>query len=204
MNVTNGLIGGIDTTDNLFGRFHALKAFGVNFVFKYCVPTRAFPTKAWSSSEVDGAVAVGIKRGHLFERLASIDEFTIGQAEEDAVNALGAMICDRVAVGKVCVFCVDFDATEEEANGPILDYFSAVHRRFIPTGYLVGVYGSGLVCSIVKGAGVAHCSMLAQSVGWQGSETYQDWDFKQLLEVAPMKLNADCLLAKPSALQFLS
>ena len=76
-------------------------------------------------------------------------------------------------------FAVDYDASESEVDGVISDYFKGVVSVISGSNYLVGVYGSGLVCEKIKAAGYAGYTWLAQSTGWRGSQTYKDYNLRQ-------------------------
>lgn len=86
-------------------------------------------------------------------------------------------------------FAVDYDATRKEVKSLIVEYFKGIVDAFNNISqsrprYLVGVYGSGLVCETMKSVGHAKYTWLAQSTGWSGSKTYKDYNIKQLAEKA--------------------
>lgn len=86
-------------------------------------------------------------------------------------------------------FAVDYDATKKEVESVITEYFKGVVDAFNNISqnkpkYLIGVYGSGLVCKTMKSIGHALYTWLAQSTGWSGSKTYKDYNIKQLAEKA--------------------
>jgi peptidoglycan hydrolase-like protein with peptidoglycan-binding domain len=84
-------------------------------------------------------------------------------------------------------FSVDYDALEEDVDGPVSSYFEGLAKAFNELGrnnpkYKIGVYGSGLVCGKIKGSGLASYSWLAQSTGWCESDIYNDYNIKQLAQ----------------------
>lgn len=82
-------------------------------------------------------------------------------------------------------FTVDYDATSAQISGGIQDYFRAVSSTMNSLGaagdydFLVGVYGSGNVCSQMIVSGLV-TRWLAGATGWGGSSTYSGWDIKQV------------------------
>jgi len=82
-------------------------------------------------------------------------------------------------------FAVDYDATQADLNGPITSYFQGIRDGFNTISnndpsYIVGVYGSGLVCSGILSANLASYSWLTMSGGWRGSRTFNAYNIKQL------------------------
>lgn len=57
-------------------------------------------------------------------------------------------------------------------------YHPSSYSRWPPSGTM-WVYGSGAVCARLSGAGLASCTWLARSIGWRGSQDYQEWNLKQ-------------------------
>jgi hypothetical protein len=84
-------------------------------------------------------------------------------------------------------FAIDYDASEEDVDGVISEYFKGIIDSFKQISnnnpmYFIGVYGSGFVCKSMMDASLAAYSWLAQSTGWRGSKTYKDYNIKQLAE----------------------
>jgi hypothetical protein len=85
-------------------------------------------------------------------------------------------------------FAVDYDASPEDTAGVITEYFNGIQQAFNTISrnspvYVPGVYGSGLVCSTILNAGLAAFAWLAQSTGWRGSKTFQNYNIKQGKEI---------------------
>lgn len=85
-------------------------------------------------------------------------------------------------------FAVDYDATQNDINNSIVAYFQGIKDGFntISGGnpiYDVGVYGSGLVCSTLLIRNLVNFTWLAESMGWQGSRTFTNYNIKQSLEI---------------------
>jgi hypothetical protein len=84
-------------------------------------------------------------------------------------------------------FAVDYDASLADITKPIDEYFQGIYESFNQIGkgnprYLIGVYGSGMVCkSLLKKNKVTH-SWLAQSSGWRGYKSFTNYNIKQLKE----------------------
>ena len=88
-------------------------------------------------------------------------------------------------------FSVDYDASEEEVNGQIKEYFKAVSEMILLDGYNVGVYGSGLVCRIIKSSGLASYTWLALAKDWRESTNYKDWNINQLENITLFGVEVD-------------
>jgi len=61
------------------------------------------------------------------------------------------------------------------------------HRRH----YTIGIYGSGAVCTAMLNAGLAEYAWLSQSMGFNGSSTFTNWNIKQGMPLTICGLNAD-------------
>jgi hypothetical protein len=88
---------------------------------------------------------------------------------------------------------VDFDAAQMVVAGAIHDYFQGIADGFATISrnnpaYLVGVYGSGLVCSWLKRRNLVTHTWLSQSMGWTGSRDFKDWNILQHLQGDPYRL----------------
>jgi len=195
---------GIDTVGSTFEKAHALYDLGVRVVFKYSENTHTYPEKTFDRDMIVGLSTMGIRRGYIFERFDTVAEFADGNAEVYARIASGKMNADGARQNTLCVFCVDFDASDDELENLIVPFFEKVHGLMKADGYFIGVYGSGKVCARVKGLGFAHCSYLAQSSGWEGTSEYEDWDIKQHESATVCGLDVDWIEVKPSVLAYLA
>lgn len=156
---------GIDTADVTTGKAHELLAAGVQAVGIYLREDRA-PKEA-----VDGLRSVGIKVFSIWERgyPTSADYFASERGTSDAAEACSYADSLGQPPATPIFACVDCDVSPDACR----DYMAAFHAECSKSGYLAGVYGSGLVCSTFVAEGIAHYGYLAQSSGWPGFEDYK-------------------------------
>lgn len=111
-----------------------------------------------------------------------------GRGEFDAKQALAQAQRLAQPAGTAIYFGVDgADARYGQGNQfgreQLTHYFRQVSRVFEGSGYEIGVYGSGFVCSLLKDRlGIAHYCWLSQSPGHPMSRDYEArgaWDLKQ-------------------------
>ena len=94
-------------------------------------------------------------------------------------------------------FAVDYDASFDDVNSAVRKYFEGVNSAltsFAASGnarYRVGVYGSGLTCSAVTGAGLASQGWLAQATGWRGHGAYTSWSISQGMPTTACGMSVD-------------
>lgn len=173
---------GFDTTDSVLGHGKEIKAAGYSWVMKYALPSADFPCKAWTKQELAELRIFGIKAGVVFETSNDIAHFTAANGAADAAKAVQALKLLKAPAGTTIFYSVDFDATRDELLNQILWYARAFRATAKESGFLVGVYGSGLVSQVLKAAGLAHFGWLAQSEGWAEYEqalAVDLWDIKQ-------------------------
>ena len=137
---------------------------------------------------VEGLHSVGVHLFSIWERGTPTrpEYFTEGQALADARSAVEfAGILGQPKAGPDQIeandfpansqiyFCVDYDASAGDVTGPIENYFKILRQICKSEGYLPSVYGSGLTCSILTNAGLAHSGFLAQSDGWRNYDLFR-------------------------------
>jgi hypothetical protein len=101
-------------------------------------------------------------------------------------------------------FAVDYDATTTDVQGPITDYFNAIKGAFAaaPTQYVIGVYGSGMTCRVIRDAGLAQFTWLTGSTGFAEYATFRKQ--ADMVQLAPQRtllpgLNIDDDIAQSAA-----
>jgi hypothetical protein len=104
--------------------------------------------------------------------------FTKENALADAAAAVAKAAQMKQPKSSTIYFAVDCNPGEEQMP-LVLDYFDTIMAGVVPEGYVVGVYGSGLVCRRVLAASYAKCAWLSNAMGWHGSRDYHDWAVKQ-------------------------
>lgn len=157
----------IDTPFSVVGHVSSVINSGRHGFLRYISPnTASFPAKRLTSAEIEEIHAHGGKVGLVWESgfPTSGNYFTQEQADQDAQGAIE--ICEQLGIpSEIPVFfAADYDATPTD----VTDYFRVVHAKVKESGRLIGVYGSGDVCSTLARAGIAHYTWLAQSRGWGG------------------------------------
>lgn len=184
---------GISTNRDLTTYAAALKTAGIDFVMRYYSRTTTQPQKRLTRIEADALSAAGLEIGVVYEDGPThAAYFSTDRGHLDAVNACRAGLSLQQPSGSAIYFAVDFDATQADIGGAVLNYMCGVDRGMRDSGngdspYLIGVYGSGAVCRFLK----THCpfvrfAWLAESKGWLGSGTYADWDINQHVATAPL------------------
>jgi Domain of unknown function (DUF1906) len=121
------------------------------------------------------------------------DYFSTDQGTKDANAAIQyASTVINQPGGTPIYFTVDYDALPADVNGVITQYFQAIQAAFTAAGntYLIGAYGSGLVCATLQDANLAVKFCLAQSPGWAGHDTYNRYDVAQALPTFQCNITA--------------
>lgn len=104
--------------------------------------------------------------------------FTADQAKADVQDALAQAAEVGQPMGSAIYFTVDYNATLDDINGAVTDYFQAVSDTLRPK-FLPGVYGSGATCAAMLAAGLADYAWLSQSIGFLGTPGFTRWSIKQ-------------------------
>jgi hypothetical protein len=138
-----------------------------------------------------GLIAAGVKLWCVYEEGEPVSDaygWNSANGGNDAARALAWAREHGVPLGKPIFAAVDYDA----AWDIVAPYLVAFHNTLKSQGFLMGVYGSGSVCSWARDAGYAHYTWIAQSTGWGG---YEDWlgeaDIVQWMQPAPFGLSGD-------------
>ncbi|HYU25661.1 MAG TPA: glycoside hydrolase domain-containing protein [Thermoanaerobaculia bacterium] len=104
--------------------------------------------------------------------------FTAEQASMDVKDALEQVAEVGQPLGSAIYFAVDYNATIDDIEGPVNDYFTVINAALRPK-YLPGVYGSGATCAAMLAAGLADFAWLSQSVAFLGTPGFTNWSIKQ-------------------------
>lgn len=123
--------------------------------------------------------AAGVNVVAVFEYAGTkVSYFTAEQAAMDVEDAFAQAAEVTQPLGSAIYFAVDYNATLDDIQGPIAEYFKVVSDALRPK-YLPGVYGSGATCAAMLGAGLADLAWLSQSVGFLGTPGFTSWSIKQ-------------------------
>jgi len=173
----------IDTPESTLGCVHDILAAGYHGVVRYVSSNaEAFPGKQLTQTEVSVIRSVaGMRIGLVWEAgfPTSAGYFSAANGICDSVGALRMMTHLGVPKAVPLFFAVDYDASSHDLEGPIAAYFEAIHAAFSRAGRLVGVYGSGLTGSYLKGRGLVHYRWRAQSQGFAGYAAAVDFEILQ-------------------------
>jgi hypothetical protein len=195
------VIRGIDASMDATPYVGNLQALGVSFVGRYYSNLGATrnPAKVLTAREAHDLSQAGFSLVVVWELLATPGYFSAPQGLADGGYAYRyALEMIRQPENSAIYFAVDFDASQALYLQNIVPYFEGVAQSFAAASgnqplYAVGIYGSGAVCAALKQAGLARYAWLSQSMGWQGSQTYQDWDIRQgpLVSHSPFQFDED-------------
>jgi hypothetical protein len=123
--------------------------------------------------------AAGLSLVAVFEYAGTkASYFTAEQAAMDVKDALAEAAEVGQPMGSAIYFAVDYNATLDDIDGPVTDYFQVVNDKLRPK-FLPGVYGSGATCKAMLAAGLADYAWLSQSVGFLGTPGFTAWSIKQ-------------------------
>jgi hypothetical protein len=167
-----GMANGVDTNADCTAFAACIVDDGASFVCRYYRPGHS---AALTRPEAEALVNAGLSIVPVFEGGGnSINWFTAQQGAADALHALGHAATVGQPAGSAIYFAVDLDASPGQVGSAISTYFQAVNNTFAANNasYRVGIYGSGLVCSSIIGAGLASLGWLSGSKGWRGYTAY--------------------------------
>jgi peptidoglycan hydrolase-like protein with peptidoglycan-binding domain len=198
VSTTGPLIAGIDASVNCGPFAAAIAAAGIQFVARYYSKTASKATKAAEAIALDGA---GLQLVTVYEDINNdVKFFTAAIGTQQGTTALAQAGAVGQPAGSAIYFAVDVDVLTGQVNGPVMEYFHAVHDALAGSPYAVGVYGSGLTCRIIRDAGFAKYTWLAGASGWQEYRAFlPQADIVQAAparDLIPKKLNVDDDLAQ--------
>lgn len=182
---------GFDTSTQLsLQQYRDARTRGYTHVGRYTVGSGKFIT----ADELQALKETGMLLLPIHQRFNnSIDEMTVAKGHEHGLEAVERARILGLPHGSTIFFCCDFDPTEDDVAGPVMDYFKAVHKTVfsIPNWtFDVGVYGTRNVCRSVIEAGYASTAFVAgMSWGWSGNMGFPMptmWSYNQIAGDNPM------------------
>ena len=185
---------GLDTTQDVTHALGQLADAGYRFVARY------YSHNAWKTVKAPEAQAIanaGLDLVAVWQDANdSAGYFTFTRGETDGAAAFAYAKQIGQPPGSTIYFAVDYDASDADAKGRLVDYFKAVRAAFIAAGegdatYDIGVYGSGAVCAALVAQQLVSRSWLALASGWRGYSTFKDWNLRQGDEKQIFGLTAD-------------
>jgi hypothetical protein len=186
---------GFDTTANCADQAEPIKANGYDFVGRYL---SSHSWKVIKRPEADALREAGLAIVLVYEDGPTADSyFSTGRGQTDATRAAQQANLLGAPGDTTIYFAVDYDASEDDVDGVITQYFQGVRtglRNFAAASgpqYRAGVYGSGATCIGITGAGLATQGWLADATGWRGHSDYTDWSISQGLPTTVLDLSVD-------------
>jgi Domain of unknown function (DUF1906) len=147
------------------------------------------PGKTLTAPERDLILSKGLAIGTVFQHCNnSPDTFNdTKRAAFDAQRALDLAKELGQPRGTAIFFGVDLEVDKDHLE-PVKSYIKTVQKKIEDNGYVLGIYGNGLICSTFA-ATVKYC-WLSQSTGHSGSLDYANaknpkWDILQCLPRDP-------------------
>ncbi|MEO7494088.1 MAG: DUF1906 domain-containing protein [Massilia sp.] len=187
------ILKGLDTTVELTRYAKTLReTHGFDFAVRY------YSHSAWknlSLGEARALSAAGLQIGVVWETAGiKASFFNRAQGLADASAALLMASQMGQPAGSAIYFAVDYNATQADLDGPISNYFTGVNAALqVSSGaaYDIGIYGSGLACASVIGAGQASLGWLSQSTSFAGTKEYADAGSYNLIQGMPQRVVVD-------------
>jgi hypothetical protein len=190
-----GAAWGIDLANSTNPVLSQLRDGRIQFVARYYRdPDSHFPRL--TAAEAQRLSALGLKIVAVFEaHSANPAYFSYARGYWDAVTAAQQAVAARQPAGSAIYFGVDFNAQGWQLAS-VEQYFRGVDEGMAAAGrgrppYEIGVYGSGAVCGVVKGSGLARYAWLSNSTAWAGVRTYQGWNIRQGTRFATLSFDHD-------------
>jgi Rv2525c-like, glycoside hydrolase-like domain len=190
-----GAAWGIDLAHSTDPFLNELRHGRIQFVARYYrAPDSHFPRL--TAAEAQRLSALGLKIVAIFEaHSANPAYFSYARGYWDAVTAAQEAVAAGQPAASAIYFGVDFNAQGWQLAS-VAQYFRGVDAGMAAAGggrppYEIGVYGSGAVCGIVKGSGLAHYAWLSNSTAWAGVKTYQNWNIRQGTRFATLSFDHD-------------
>ena len=158
---------GLDSPTSLLDVAHCLADDGYSFACRYYFQASSYKERL-SAEEARALTDAGLYIVSIFE---SGYPTTAAYFNSTSAGNHWPVVRDCMAQagqpnGTVVGFAVDYDCTDPEILKP---YFQTlrIQNRAAGEPIKLGVYGSGLVCQYLQGAGLVSHTWLAQSPGWE-------------------------------------
>jgi hypothetical protein len=186
---------GIDLASDTSDVLNELHAGQVDFVARYYRdPDSHLPPL--SAGEAERLSSLGLKLVAVWEwHTPDPTHFQNYWGYYDAMMAAAQAKAIGQPAGSAIYFAVDRNVPSDQL-GMVTDYFRGIANGLAAAGggraaYKIGVYGSGAVCDVVKGSGLAQYSWLSSALAWEGSAQYADWDIMQGARLPELSFDQD-------------
>jgi hypothetical protein len=166
-------------------------------VFRYLSAINPTGAKCVQEAEAQALAAAGVRLGLVNEGWGDFAHGGISAGAGQRDGQFCAQYAPSVGAptGTCIYFAVDVDASSAQITKLVLPYFTSIKAAIANSGFVVGVYGSGAVCSTVVSNGLATKAWLSCSLGWTGSKDYLTAKPKELVLVQGLPTtwaNLDC------------
>ena len=162
-----------------------MRAVGIRTIIRYYDhEDETLPGKTLRRYERDLILGNGFQTAVVFQHHNDqFASFTVLRGRLDAERSLALARENSQPRGSAIYFGVDgpWRMAYELAN--ILAYFGELKAGLAAAGYRIGVYGSGLVCNMLRTTGLADLCWLAAPTSWPDYHTYYEtrrWGLVQL------------------------
>lgn len=167
-----------------------MKAIDVNTVIRYYdLTNETLPGKTLLPSETDLLARNGFDVMVVFQHNNNaIASFTSARGTSDAARSLALAAANKQPKGSAIYFGVDGGWSSSAEIAAIKSYFTKASAPVRAAGFKVGTYGSGLVCTQLKAAGLVDFCWLANATSWPSYSSVvatDNWVLRQ-------KLPSDC------------
>lgn len=161
-----------------------LKNNNVSTIIRYYASDEDNP-KTLTAEEAKFLSAKGFSLLPVFQDSSrSISHFSTASGESHAHSALkfALAVGQPLQSGSTIIFAVDEDYAVRDIDGPILDYFQAIHDT-LGSSFVIGAYGSGAVLSKLLAEKLITVPWLSMSRGYYGTESFfynGQWALRQV------------------------
>jgi Domain of unknown function (DUF1906)/FG-GAP-like repeat len=173
-------------TDPLVPSASDIRSAGIGIVGEYLGGGSSYLTQAKAQALISAGLHIFSIYEHAGMDTAAYYANAVAEAHgiTDATNAINNALKVGQTAGSAVYFGIDLDpaAFGGDLSG-VVSYFDGVKSVFdaASTHFKVGVYGGGDVLQMIKDeTGLATYAFLAESTGWAGSKTYDDWNIEQV------------------------
>jgi glycoside hydrolase-like protein len=187
-----------------------LKNLGVKVVIRYFALAKqggSFKEKILEKDEADAILDNGLSIAVSYQfNNGSLGTFRKKRGEQDVDACLTRMEAIKMPHNAVIYFGVDAGWTGKYEQDKVTEYFNAINETVKRKGnnFIIGVYGSGLICRMLNAKGLARRFWIAGlSDAWpERPELIADgfWNmYQNALEVAVGRLRVDNDIVNPKA-----
>jgi hypothetical protein len=183
----NPMLEGLSTNRLCESSAACLASSGKAFVIRYYSRTTRQPEKQLRPREAAELARAGLQLAVVYQdRARDTADFNFERGQLDGASAFASAGQVGQPGGSAIYFAVDTDFSAAQIRQFVEPYFRGVREALDQASggasiYRVGVYGSGLCCRLLKSAGLAEFTWLAEATGWRESRGYTDFDVQQFV-----------------------